>query len=160
MPITDQLNIIQLNIKSIRNKKSILEHYINANRIDIIILSEIWLEKDDKCNISNYNIQTSCRTHGYGGVAIITRKNIRFTTKTDNSFEPIELLELSTTNLSESIKIISIYIPPRTNFSVAYINNKFKMLLDTYKDQPNTIIAGDINAHNPLWESNHMPNER
>lgn len=162
MSITHQIKIIQLNIKSARANKSLLDHYINKNKIDIVILSETWLKKDEIYHIPNYKIETSNSPNGYGGVAIFTKNNIRirYTTKTINNLEPIEIIEIHTTNLIENLKIISIYIPPKTNYNNPHIINKFKTLLDLYNNETHTIIAGDINAHNPLWESNHTSDAR
>lgn len=160
MLITHQLKIIQLNIKSIRSSKQMLEHYLHVNNIDIAILSETWLKKDEQFYIQNYNIQSSSRHNVYGGVAIATKKDIRFVTRLDYSYEPIEFIELTTTNLTENLQIVSVYLPPNTNYNTSHINSKFKSLIDHYNNIENTIIAGDINAHNPLWESNHISDTR
>lgn len=144
---------MQHNVKSLRTNKDLLDHYLQKNDIDIAILSEIWLKPEEQIRIKNYTIQQESRPHGYGGVAVVLRDHIRFSKKLNNSFSPIEFIEIETTNLIENIKIISIYIPPRT--SINHIKSKFKLLLNTYNSCNNTLIAGDINAHNTLWESEH-----
>lgn len=43
-------------------------------------------------------------------------------------------------------------MPPSANNNL--VKSKFNSLINTYNNIPNTLITGDINAHNPLWERN------
>lgn len=62
--------------------------------------------------------------------------------------------------MTENLQIVSVYLPSNTNYNTSHINSKFKSLVDHYNNIENTIIAGDINAHNPIWESNHITDTR
>lgn len=84
--MTHIIKIIQHNIKSLRSKKDQLDHYLHINKIDIAILSEIWIKNEEHLKIPNYSIQKFCRSQGYGGVAIVINENIKFTKKKKKIF--------------------------------------------------------------------------
>lgn len=149
---------MQLNIKSIISSTNQLDHYINENKIDIAILSEIWLKPNNNFKLKNYKLISSCRTLGYGGVAFLIKDDITFTIKHLNNLLPIEALEITTTNLKDNLTLITLYIPPNQNKNV--IQTKFNPLINNYNNVNNTLIAGDINAHNSLWESNSKNDTR
>lgn len=143
---------MQINIKSLNTSKHQLDHYINKNNIDIVILSEIYLKPNHNFKIKNYKLVTSCRAFGYGGVGFLVKEDIQFTTSTLNSLLPIEALQITTTNLKDNLTLITVYISP--NRSNDEIKIKFNTLIKTFNNVQNTIIAGDINVHNPLWGRN------
>lgn len=142
--------IIHFNVRSLKSQKDLLEHYLKENNIDAAIICETWLKNDDNIRFSNYNLITSNRHDGYGGVAVLLKKNIPHKFNKITTFAPIEVLEVTTLNLITNFKIVSIYIPPNSNTNV--LKKLFKELIQKFNSEKNTIIAGDINAHHSLWE--------
>lgn len=70
----------------------------------------------------------------------------------------MEIIHITTLNLKTNLNIITLYIPPNINNNS--ISSKFELLLQQFNNEDNTIIAGDINAHNPLWERNGKNDRR
>lgn len=122
------------------NNILILENFCTVEDIDILLLCETWLTNTNYANINN------------GGVSIYIKNKYTCKTKIISDIEPIEAIECETTNLTSNIKIISIYIPP--NLPSEITKNKFKDLLNRYNSCTNIIIAGDVNAHHNMWNSN------
>lgn len=79
---------MQLNIRSLSNKRDILEHYLEVNKIDIAILCETWL-KDQLIKFRNYKIITRNRLDGYGGVAILVANEIKYSELTQINYNAI-----------------------------------------------------------------------
>lgn len=145
------LKILQLNIRSLVNKRDILEHYLEQNKIDIAILCETWL-KNQSITFRNFQIKTRNRADGYGGVAIVVANNIRYSELNQKDYNVIESLELEIHSNNNIYKIISIYIRPQTPHRDLVTN--FKKLLEENRHTENLIIAGDVNCHSTLWENN------
>lgn len=69
--------VMQINIRSIRPKKNIVEHYLESKCIDVALICETWL-KDNNILFKNFNLICMNRNDGYGGVAILVRTNIAY----------------------------------------------------------------------------------
>lgn len=154
------MNLIQTNVRSLSQRKDILEAYINQNDIDIVLLSETWTNDDsiDTIKFKNYNLLLRNRADGYGGVGILLKKDIEHYNIIRSTYNTIECIStrIKLFGYSTHITIVSIYIPPKTKTSVLEVS--FKKLIEDF-NHPHVIIAGDINAHNNLWE-NHSSNDR
>lgn len=150
------LKVVQINIHSLLNKKDILEIYLEKNNIDAGLVCETWL-KDSNIQFKNYNIITRNRSDGYGGVAIIIRKDLNFDNIIQSNYDPIETIETQITWDNKQIKLISIYVNPRTK--LAEIETQFQKLLKDNDQLKYVLIGGDINSHNFLWE-NDSKNDR
>ena len=107
------LKIVQINIRSLINKKDILETYLEKNGISAALICETWL-KNTIIKFRNYNLISKNRTDGYGGVAILIKKNIPFDSIIQNNYDPIETLETVISWDEKQIKLITIYINPKT----------------------------------------------
>lgn len=98
----NMLKIVQLNIKSIRSSKDLLEQYIIDNNIDFILLQQHWLVPEEKIKIKNFNISKYSRTEGYAGVAILSKNIFKFNTNSIVDFLPMEVVEVNTLNLEKT----------------------------------------------------------
>lgn len=152
MDIVRDLVILQNNITSIRptETKKLLLETLTRDNVDIAILSEIWLKENEAVNIKGYKFPKKTRIGGYGGVGFLVKNEILFQEIKTPKIEPIEIIAIETLNTKNKILFISVYIPPQPT------NNQIKepltKLFDFIKQQNNkTILAGDFNAHNPLW---------
>lgn len=123
------LELVQHNITSIRplETRKILQHFLNTNNIDIAILQEIWMKPNEDFKFNGYNFTKSVRINGYGGVGIITKKEIRYEEVKLPKLEPIEAVAIKTLNTLTEMIIISIYIPP-----LPVSNNDIKEPLKKY----------------------------
>lgn len=81
-----------------RRNEDHIDYFLHCNNIDIAILSEIWTSIENDNN-KDYSIPQSCSPRGYDGVAIAIQNSIKFASKIINNYIPIELLEVTTTNL-------------------------------------------------------------
>lgn len=68
------LRILQINIKSLNNNKINLQNFLCNKNIDVLILCETWLLKNEFVNFFDFNAIHFPREDGYGGVSIYTRK--------------------------------------------------------------------------------------
>lgn len=152
-----KLEIIQNNITSLRpiDTRETLKNFLLKNKTDIVILSEIWLKKDEHYKFPGYKLLTETRAAGYGGVGFLVKNEIEFKSHKLPKLHPIESIAIVTQNTQPKILFISIYIPPLP-VNNNDIKEPFKKLLDTIDDfNGSVILAGDFNAHNQLWNPSH-----
>lgn len=140
---------MQINIRSLGNKKDIVEHYLEANKIDVAILCETWM-RNDNIKFSKYEILAKNRPDGFGGVAIVISKRLKYDIIAQTNYDPIESIEAIIYTKDKKYKFISFYNRPRTDSS--QLRSSFQKLIDDNALTKNLIIAGDINCHNSLWE--------
>ena len=90
------------------------------------------------------------RDDPHGGVAIIVRKSVQH-----------HLINLNTVLQAVAVRacfereitICSVYLPPRSGFSLNDIQTLVNQL------PPPFLILGDFNSHNPLWGGNFLDTE-
>ena len=110
------LKIIQWNARSINANIESLEKIIYSLDIDIVILSETWLKKTEIYRVPGYFIYREDRENGYGGVAILVKKQINHV-KLDLSHGNInfEFVGISVgVGTKFKINLISTYATPGT----------------------------------------------
>jgi len=158
------LKILQLNINGIKNKITELRHFLNEEDIDVAVIQETKLHPSSKTpSIPNYSFTRQDRqisnlnkskTIG-GGLITYIKQNIPYTKTASYTLPDIEsqTITLPLTQ-SKNLIITNLYIPqrnPTTNLQTedANISTFFNRLTNI----PNSLIAGDINAHSQLWHS-------
>lgn len=114
--------------------------------IDIICIQETHL-LDDHVYLPGYQaIVKSRKVKRGGGVLILVRNSLRY--EIINLDIDLEIVGIKLIGLHDNAKILNIfswYLPPKE-----YINLK---QLSSILPKMNTLLAGDINAHNKLWGS-------
>lgn len=138
----NDLKIIYINIRSLRNKLYDLENFIDTltEKPDLIILTEIWIFKKEnsKFNIKNYNcFFTNRESSQAGGVCIFINCNIlanKILSQDDG-----ESCILGINLIKSKLNIFTIYKSPSANNETFL--NKLDVLLSSYK---NNIIIGDL----------------
>ena len=85
------------------------------------------------------------RDDPHGGVAIIVRKSIQHHTINLNTVLQAVAVRAC---FEREITICSVYLPPRSGFSLNDIQTLVNQL------PPPFLILGDFNSHNPLWGGN------
>lgn len=140
------VNILQWNAHSINNKLGTLCNLIDTHKIDILLLSETYLNEEKNLNINNFNVIRKDRNSRGGGVAIAIRKKFTYNKIKFNLNNSIEALGIKIKfNENLSLDITSIYIPPSAKITNTQLDAIFHSV------QPPYIIAGDLNAHATDW---------
>ncbi len=140
----EYLNILCINVQSLRNKLKHIEDLISSFKftIHVIVLSEIFIYSNEKnkYNLKNYDSHFSCRDNKKGGgIGVFILKSIISQLVYDlcennNSFLKINLPLLQ-------IDIFAVYRPPNTNIKDFIM--KLDELLTNNKNK--IYILGDIN---------------
>lgn len=162
------LSIIHFNTRSLPSKEceiKIFLQQLNKNPIQVIIISETWLNKENETFYNklfpNYNAFYSSRDHRGGGVAIYVLKGINCKERTDLKFS-LESCDCKTVELindgSKNTLITGLYKPPNINI------NEFNTHLNSFlsiitNERKNSVLAGDTNI-DLLKCPNHPPTEQ
>lgn len=141
--MNQKIKIVQWNIRSIIPNRIPLLSLIWNHDPDVILINETWLKSQQDFHINNYNIIRDDRTDGYGGIAVLIRKNVNFQqpklniATTDNiQYAIIKIQELY---------IVTLYIPKQNK-------NVKKMLEEIHnKLDGQYILMGDLNARSRVW---------
>ena len=142
-----KLKILQWNCNGIKTKLQELISFINQHQIKVIALQETKLNSNSTSpEIPNFTLVRKDRTKDRGGgIAIFVHKSILFAQAPnlpDDGHTEINGVEVG------NIKIRNVYIPPVTSCAQGFVPNLQPLLAE-----PDSIILGDFNAHNPLWYS-------
>lgn len=137
------MNILYINIRSLRSKLFDLTNFVESCKIqiDCIVLTETWLYEHDKAtfNIPDFECFHSTRHDGYGGVSVFVHRK----------FSPIEKIEEFEKDKNNNViiglekysfKIIGIYRRPQSNLE--NFLEELERLMDKYS---NNYIIGDLN---------------
>lgn len=134
--------IIQWNARSIVNKKSDLIYLLNKYKPFLFSLCETWLRPGFTLNIKNYNTVREDRLDGYGGVALLIKKDYPFNIVSIPVHSPeISILAV----IVNKICFVSVYI---SHTSINTLNEVGDILLSLPKP---LIITGDFNCHHQSW---------
>ncbi|MCP3662806.1 MAG: hypothetical protein GY696_09960, partial [Gammaproteobacteria bacterium] len=141
------LKILQWNCNGIRSKNAELIPFIDENQIKVVVIQETKLsENSTPPVIPNFTLVRKDRRENGGGLAIFVHKSILFAQASDL---PEDGHTESNGIQIGDIKIRNIYIPPIASCAPGFDPN-FQAILS----EPDSLILGDFNAHNPLWYSN------
>ncbi|MGK2860350.1 MAG: endonuclease/exonuclease/phosphatase family protein [Chitinophagaceae bacterium] len=152
---TGTLNCLYLNARSIVNKHSELEIYVNDENIDIIGITETWMTSsisDNEMNIDGYTLLRQDRNDEIkqrgGGVALYIRNNLNFVRRD----------ELYATNFPESIWCSIQCAGENTLIGVCYrapdccsVNDEALYSLIDMVSKEDVIIMGDFNFPQFNW---------
>ena len=164
------LRILQLNIGGINNKLHELETTIKQHNIDIILLQETLLQTKHRTpTLTGYTPIRRDRHYNTqnkgGGLITYIKNNITFTTiQTPAIFTPTPIeFQAFRIHLTrhKTITISNTYIPPRNTTSHFHQNEdtNIETCVQHILDLPNSLMAGDFNAHSQLWHS-HLQDHR
>ena len=141
------LKILQWNCNGIKSKNNELISFIDEHQIKVVVIQETKLSVNSTPPvIPNFTLVRKDRRDNGGGVAIFVHRSILFAQAPDL---PGDGHTESNGIKIGDIKIRNIYIPPVTSCAPGFEPN-FQAILS----EPDSLILGDFNAHNPLWYSN------
>lgn len=151
-PSPRTISILQWNCCSIRGKLPELNK--QACDFDVIILAETWLKETDGINLKDFYIIRSDRVgQTGGGTAIMIKKDIEFKRVEDinNGNGVLEYTSILVNTHMGELLILACYRPPNQNTN----NRIWKNFFESVTRYNKFIVAGDLNAHDPLWGSSH-----
>ena len=147
-----KLNAALLNCQSVRNKTMILNDIITENSLDILCLTETWLDELSHSVINELTPRSHIFHHvpredgNHGGVGIcISRKFSKVKVSPLRNLKTFEGLNIKFHAFNEFFNFFIIYRPPSSS-KPSFIND-FLNLFDDPTLQGEVIIAGDFN----LW---------
>lgn len=138
------------NANGLAQRRLEVEHYLNENKLDILLISETHFTQRNYFNISKFKTYSTQHPDGraHGGSAIIVNEKIRHF-----EIEKFETDYLQATNIvikeinGTSITISAAYCPPRHKITEAQYLEYFKILGTRF------IAGGDLNAKHTWWGS-------
>ena len=137
------LKILQWNCNGIKSKNNELISFIDEHQIKVVVIQETKLSVNSTPPvIPNFTLVRKDRRDNGGGVAIFVHRSILFAQAPDL---PEDGHTESNGIKIGDIKIRNIYIPPVTSCAPGFEPN-FQAILS----EPDSLILGDFNAHNPL----------
>ena len=145
---------MHLNIQSITNKTQALQHLAESHNLNVICLSEHWLNKGNETvyNLKGYNWCSKYlrQRHIHGGTAILCRN--------DTPAHPVD----SITNMSEELHfeaaaahlpeqnllVISVYRSGLGDFQqfLTLLERALSYAMTTYPPDINIVVCGDFNV--------------
>ena len=138
------VKFLHLNINSILPKLSLLVDLISNHSPDIISLNETKLNTTSHLSIPGYEIFRHDISRSKGGVLIAVKNNLNATLISDSNLTNNQTVEILIHNNNTHLHIISYYSPPSEPISPVIIQKC---------SNQNTILLGDLNAHNMLFGS-------
>ena len=135
---TPKLNILQLNICGISNKKTELMKTLRDHQIHVILLQET-LHQNCDYNLAGFT-PYKCNCERCRGIITFIRNDIQGDVKNINSVQPTDMQEVTIWYSGKRYTIYNIYNPPANNLSSSFIQDQ---------QFSKTILAGDFNGHSP-----------
>lgn len=157
----NNLLIASININSIRNKFHHIEFLLNEQYLDILVINETRLTKnDDDQNFLNpfyYCHRRDRETDSGGGIMVFIKKELKIEGfHCDEDHEIIRFIFCP--NYKSKIACIACYRPPNPENESSFISH-LEFLSSSYESLvADVIIVGDINFdmldrnHNKLWD--------
>ncbi len=150
------------NAESVRHKENQVKDYILDNNLDIFIILESWLHKDELPStidilpcVQGYKLHQLPRpdrkNSSGGGMLCIFRENIEILKLPTIKMKVLEVMDLKLVTKNRVTRLVSVYRPPRTEariYPVADFYNDMEKLVSHYKTLKDEIIfCGDYNVH-------------
>ena len=136
------LNILQVNLDGISNKKIELAHLLTEKDIHVALIQESQHQSTDP-HISNYT-HSACK-HNRGecrGIITYIRNDVTGSVEHIETDRPTDIHKITIWHDGSKFTIYNVYNPPWNDFH-------FKFIPTTVFQK--TIITGDFNGHSPRW---------
>ena len=159
---TVPLDFTLLNLRSSNNKGDQVVKYVTDNDLDVVALTETWVQKDDSVARGNltpagYTIYDELRLQPKkqgkwkkgGGVGILCKSSLTVIKVQCFSAKTFEFINVLISSGTKSARQVFIYRPPsKFHHTVKLFLGEFASLLESMAlDNSNIFIAGDFNIH-------------
>ena len=153
------LKVAHLNIRSLFNKFEEIKHILCKSQLDILCLTETWLDNtitDNELYINGYKIERRDRNRTGGGVMMYIKEHLNYNLRKDISIIQPNIeniwIQIDWKKKSKSPFLIScIYRPPSSN--VEYYNGILDMIEKASFEDKHIFILGDLNYDYTINES-------
>ena len=155
-----ELCICLLNTQLARNKIEILRNTIIDHDIDILTMTETWLTSAAKdelfiigLKMGGYDLFSVPRkgNGGYGGVAILYKKNLSVLSKTSCEFSSFEHCEVTFNTGSKQLNVNVVYRPPPSQknrlTNKMFFDEFLPFMHDRISSTGHFLLLGDLNFH-------------
>lgn len=136
-------SLIQWNPRSIKSKHSELIFLINKYKPSILAISETWLGLGSLYRVPGFSILRADRGDGYGGAALLIKRNYFFSSVTLPVFNN-EHLDVVAARVA-GVTYVSVYISQKDTSVIPILKSIIENL------QSPVVILGDFNAHHSSW---------
>ena len=156
-PILTPFTVMQWNIRGLRPNLAWLTSTLASDKVDVALLQETLLPEVHNIQFRHYDMYTSPHVRGVRqGTAILVRKNIshKLITAPIDCGEGVDVLALEIPLPTTSLTIYNLYRRPSEDVEL-----DLGELFEFASHSP-TVIAGDFNAHHPLFAANPSSNKR
>lgn len=145
MPVRSTIRIMTFNGRSIRSMENRAELclFLINNNIDLGLVQETFLKENDKYYIPGYTVIRMDRDGIGGGLLILVRHGIKFTTIDEKQLAAFEHMTIKLNTINGGMYVTNIYISKYSRGLTAGL----KSLLT----RENHIILGDWNANHSSW---------
>jgi exonuclease III len=142
------LNISHINCRSLFPKLEEISYIIYCAKVDILCLTETWLDEsicDNDIMIDGYTLFRKDREGRGGGVAIYVRNDVNFIDKSVTLKNDIEavLIEVVTKTNDPNILLSCLYRPP--NSSTEIFDNIVDYIEALFSQGKEVVLLGDLN---------------
>lgn len=145
----NKLKLAGLNVQSLQNKLTLIQHMLERENIDVLCVGETWLcnsVSTSTININNYTFRRRDRTNGmqHGGVGIYHRSDLEVKRREDLEHADIEAIVIEAGPTNKKIFVCSFYrrgLDCLRNFT-EFLDSLFRAV----KNQP-IYIVGDVNVN-------------
>lgn len=146
------LKICTWNANGLLQKLDELEVFMREKGIDICLISETHVRERSLIKIKGYNDFHACHPSGNarGGSSLFIKDCIEQYEDLKIELDTMQLCTVRVKNNQRTLRISSIYCPPRSALEKSDYTNLLKSL------KPNFIIGGDFNAKHTFWGSRHI----
>ena len=145
----DGLNVCHLNAGSIRSKFTVLYQMLSGSKLDVIMVSESWLNENISSQLVNFpgfKLYRNDRTSRGGGVCMYIRENIQTKIIHSSTNSILEFLCIELYNGNDKCLLVVMYCPPCT-FKEEHLKELEDTLLRLGSKYADIRIGGDFNVN-------------
>ena len=135
------LTILQWNAEGLWGKKEALKQVLERKKVDLACIQETHLTGKNRFMIRGFQCIRLDRESGHkGGIIILVKNDIPFTTEENEVDDGAEMQEINITG-DLGMTIHNCYCPPKKPLMLNHMN----------VPPEGTMIFGDFNSHSPSW---------
>ena len=152
----ERVSVGYMNARSVRSptKTMRINDFIEENDLDVLALTETWLDSGDKDNYwcgeitpSGYHLHNVPRENRTGGgVAVVVRSGFTTTQQRVLDYKSFELIELVISSKKDSVRMCVVYRPPSSK-KHEFIEQFHDYMDSQVSSSGKLIVLGDFNLH-------------